>query len=176
MPLRLSSPKKKTFSGQRLAVLTALLFALILSLWSHQAISVAASQDVKPSAPGGTSITGTRGSASRTAVVNVAQLARQEQLAPPAKQALAVDNEFDEEEAAPHNKPVPAGANAPSDRLLLPETMTTAAAPSPAPAASLQALDDDNSRIPPDTHRPGRPNPFMGTANHPMRTQTKAGA
>src|SRR4051812_5576682 len=124
MSLRLSSPKKKNFSGQRLVVLTALLCALVLSLWSHRIISVAASQEVKPSAPSGTPMTGTRGSASRTAVVNVAQLARQEQLAPPSKQALAVENEFDEEEAAPHNKPLPAGAYAPSDRAPLPEAMT----------------------------------------------------
>src|SRR5205085_12650254 len=147
MSLRLSSPKNKTFSGQRLVVLTALLCALTVSLWSHQVINVAASQDVKPSAPGGTPMSGTRGSTSRTAVVNVAQLARQEQLAPPAKQALAVDNEFDEEEAAPHNKPVPAGANAPSDRAIIPETMTATAAPSPAPVASFQALDHHNSPI-----------------------------
>jgi hypothetical protein len=121
-------------------------------------------------------MTGTRGSASRTAVVNVAQLARREQLSPPTKQALTIENEFDDEEAAPHNKPVPAGANAPSDRLLLPEAMTTAAAPSPAPAASFQALDDDNSRIPPDTHGAVGPNHLMVTLNSQVRIQTKAGA
>ncbi|HKP11437.1 MAG TPA: IPT/TIG domain-containing protein, partial [Blastocatellia bacterium] len=156
--------------------MTALLCVFILLLWSHRPARVAASQEAKPSAAAGTPMTGTRGSASRTAFVNMAQLARQEQLAPPAKQSLAVENEFDDEGAAPHNKPVPAGAFAPSDRAVATEAATTPAAPSPAPASSFQALSDDNTRIPPDTHGAVGPNHLMVTLNSQVRIQTKAGA
>ncbi|MFL6213183.1 MAG: IPT/TIG domain-containing protein [Blastocatellia bacterium] len=162
--------------GQRFVLLTALLSLFTLLWWSHQVATVAASQDTRPAASPGTSMSGTRGIASRTAVVNVAQLARQEQLAPPTKQPLAIENEFDDEGAAPHNKPVPAGAFTPSDRLVSSELTAPPSAPSPAPASSFQALNDDNSRIPPDTHGAVGPNHLMVTLNSQVRIQTKAGA
>ena len=174
MSPRSSSPKTKLY-GQRLVLLTALLFAFTLLFWSHDATGVAASQEAKPAAPGGPPMAGTRGSASRTAVVNLTQMARQERLAPPAKQALAVENEFDELDAVPRSKPVPAGANAPSDGMTA-EALATPLAPSPAPANNFQALGDDNTRIPPDTHAAVGPNHLMVTLNSQVRIQTKAGA
>src|SRR5689334_1116102 len=116
MSLQNGSSKSNSYV-QRLALMAALLSLLTLLWWSPQAATVSASQDPKPPASIGASMSGTRGTAARAAVVNVAQLARQEQLAPPAKQPLAVENEFDDEGAAPHSKPVPAGAYTPSDRM-----------------------------------------------------------
>src|SRR5438128_2275913 len=155
--------------GQRLALLTALLSLLSLLWWSHQVATAAASQDIKPPASAGTAMSGTRGSASRIAAVNVAQLARQEQLAPPAKQPLAIENEFDDEGAAPHNKPLPAGVFTPNDRLISTEPTAAPSAPSPAPASSFQALSDDNSRIPPDTHGAVGPSHLSVTLNSQAR-------
>src|SRR5689334_17718233 len=175
MSLQNRSLKPNSY-GQPLALMMALLPLLALLWWSHQAATVSASQDPKPPASAGTSMSGTRGTASRAAVINVAQLARQEQLAPPAKQPLAIENEFDDEGAAPHSKPVPAGAYTPSDRTASTAIAASPAAPSPAPAQSFQALTDDNTRIPPDTQGAVGPNHLMVTLNSQVRIQTRAGA
>src|SRR5258706_8833875 len=115
---------------------------------------------------------GIAGVADRKATVNFTDLARQEARAPLAPRTPKLIH-----------SPIP-GAKEPGDRVspLRDDPMSAAPADagpvplSPAPASSFQAVLDDNTAIPPDTHGAVGPNHLMTVLNTQVRIQNRAGA
>src|SRR5438552_11369426 len=113
---------------------------------------------------------GIAGVAGRKATVNFTDLSRQEARAPLAPRTPKVIH-----------SPMP-GPREPVDRVS-PSRDSTVAAPaeagpaplSPAPASSFQALPDDNTAVPPDTHGAVGPNHLMTVLNTQVRIQTRTG-
>ena len=114
---------------------------------------------------------GIAGVAGRKATVNFTDLSRQEARAPLAPRTPKVIH-----------SPMP-GPREPVDRVS-PSRDSTVAAPaeagpaslSPAPASSFQALPDDNTAVPPDTHGAVGPNHLMTALNTQVRIQDRSGA
>src|SRR6266571_1231438 len=113
---------------------------------------------------------GIAGVAGRKATVNFTDLSRQEARAPLAPRTPRVIH-----------SPMP-GPREPADRVS-PSRDSTVAAPaeagpaplSPAPASSFQALPDNNTAIPPDTHGAVGPSHLMTTLNTQIRIQDRTG-
>src|SRR2546427_2810914 len=113
---------------------------------------------------------GIAGVAGRKATVNFTDLSRQEARAPLAPRTPKVIH-----------SPMP-GPREPADRVSPSRDSTVAAsaetgpAPlSPAPASSFQALTDNNTTVPPDTHGAVGPNHLMTVLNTQIRIQDRAG-
>ena len=125
--------------------------------------------------PGAPRYTGIRGRAAGQAVVNLAELARQESveghrgMEPTVIPYLPIPGNLP---VTPESYPPSASASgvsdAPSPDLLAPQ--------SPAPASSFPALEDNNTVIPPDTHGAVGPNHLMVTLNSQVRIQNRSGA
>ncbi|MCC6444756.1 MAG: hypothetical protein IT210_15015, partial [Armatimonadetes bacterium] len=119
----------------------------------------------------GKASTGSPLRASRRAVVNMSELARQESLfPPPLLEPRAVHSPL----RTPPGQPESAAGQP------IPSTLGAAAgftplAPSPAPASSFLALEDDDTSIPPDTHGAVGPNHLMVTLNTQVRIQNRSG-
>ncbi len=115
---------------------------------------------------------GIAGVADRKATVNFTDLARQEARAPLASRTPKVVH-----------SPMP-GPKEPADRVSPPRDDSRSAAPaeagpaplSPVPASSFQALPDDNTVLPPDTHGAVGPSHLMTVLNTQIRIQNRAGA
>ena len=115
---------------------------------------------------------GIAGVADRKATVNFTDLARQEARAPLAPRTPKVVH-----------SPMP-GPKEPADGVSPPRDGSRSAAPaeagpaplSPAPASSFQALADDNTAIPPDTHGAVGPSHLMTVLNTQVRIQDRTGA
>ncbi len=119
-------------------------------------------------------ITSEPGIVTNAGTVNLSELAAKEALrpAPPSKPV-----------AVPY-LPIPSNLPLPSDLAIpkAPPAGVPAAAPgigpsipSPAPLASFQALDDNNTSIPPDTNGAVGPNHLTTTLNSQIRIQNRAG-
>src|SRR5262252_3621072 len=94
-------------------------------------------------------VPGTPGTISHSAVVNFANVASREKLNPVQRPPAAVEEPIEpDEDELPRS--VPAGAYAPTDQGRT--SAPSLSAPSPGLSSSFQALDDDNSYIPPDTN------------------------
>src|SRR5882762_8642638 len=114
---------------------------------------------------------GIAGVADRKATVNFAELARQEARVPLAPRTPKVVH-----------SPMP-GPKEPGDRVSPLRDDSTSAAPaeagpsplSPATASSFQAVLDDNTAIPPDTHGAVGPNHLMTVLNTQVRIQNRTG-
>src|SRR6266581_7836383 len=113
---------------------------------------------------------GIAGVAGRKATVNFTDLSRQEARAPLAPRTPKVIH-----------SPMP-GPREPADRVSPSRDSTVAAsaetgpAPlSPAPASSFQALTDNNTVVPPDTHGAVGPNHLMTVLNTQVRIQDRNG-
>jgi len=111
-------------------------------------------------------------------VVNVAELAQQEALAPPKPPVERVAPFM----PMPPPQPVPLEAvpriqpeTKPELEPLGPLAPITPAVASPAPASSFEALGDNNTSIPPDTVGAVGPNHLMVTLNTEVRVQNKSG-
>src|SRR5216683_2635686 len=110
---------------------------------------------------------GIAGVADRKATVNFTDLARQEARAPLAPRTPRLIH-----------SPMP-GPREPTGRVLPLRDSSGAAMPaeagpaplSPAPASNFQALPDDNTAIPPDTHGAVGPNHLMTVLNTQVRVQ-----
>jgi hypothetical protein len=115
---------------------------------------------------------GTHGVAARHAVVNLRALAEREALAPPtARTPIAADPPMPRPaRLRPTAMPRPP-AHLPSPAAAGPVLEV----PSPSPAVSFQALLDDNTVIPPDTHGAVGPNHVMTVLNSGVRIQDKTG-
>src|SRR6266850_4551902 len=114
---------------------------------------------------------GIAGVADRKATVNFAELARQEARVPLAPRTPKVVH-----------SPMP-GPKEPADGVSHPRDSSKSAAPaeagpaplSPATASSFQAVLDDNTAIPPDTHGAVGPNHLMTVLNTQVRIQNRTG-
>src|SRR6266849_2820346 len=114
---------------------------------------------------------GIAGVADRKATVNFTDLSRQEARAPLAPKAPKLIH-----------SPMP-GPREPTGRVLPLRDSSGAAMPaeagpaplSPALASNFQALPDDNTAIPPDTHGAVGPNHLMTVLNTQVRVQDRAG-
>jgi hypothetical protein len=113
-------------------------------------------------------ISGTPGFASAHAVVNLAALARLEADRP----AAPANQEIHPFMALPADSPAPA----PPAALVDPAPAAPSAPASPAPASSFQALGDNNTSIPPDTHGAVGPNHAMTVLNTQVRVQSRTGS
>ncbi len=116
-----------------------------------------------------------QGNASQRAMVNFVDLANKEHLAPPMRRALAIHEPLKKDEAT-RNKPIPAGAFTPSDATGAASSRVEPSVPSPALTSNFSALDDDNTRIPSDTHGAVGPNHLLVALNSQVRIQTKTGS
>lgn len=119
----------------------------------------------------GQQIPGVPGIATESAVVNIADLLKQEEIGPPPAGPGVVHPYM----------PVPDDLPAPPGVEVINGTPTEAGGPagpsgSPPPSSSFQALDDNNAVIPPDTHGAAGPNHLMVTLNTQVRYQNRAGA
>ncbi|MGA9768285.1 MAG: alkaline phosphatase family protein, partial [Blastocatellia bacterium] len=105
--------------------------------------------------------------------MNFTELANRERLSPITRKPLAIHEPLEDSEEF-ENKAIPTGANTPGDenRASTPSGIT---AVSPALASSFPALDDDNTRIPSDTHGAAGPNHLMVALNSQVRVQTRNG-
>ena len=119
---------------------------------------------------------GVRGQAAVHAVVNFADLARQEAAHPrPQQERVAIPfmpvpgppEQAQEARPGPEKEAAP-----PLAGLGLP----TAQVPSPSPVASFAALGDDNTKIPPDTAGAVGPNHLMVMLKSQVRVQNRAGS
>lgn len=114
---------------------------------------------------------GVAGVADRQATVNFSELAEQEARAPRTPQAPKVIH-----------APMP-GPRESGDRVSSTDTSSASAAPadpapttlSPLPSTNFQALPDDTTAIPPDTHGAVGPNHVMTVHNSQVRIQSKTG-
>jgi hypothetical protein len=126
-----------------------------------------------------------RGQPIRRAVVNFAQLAEEEKLFPPLIQPKAVHPPM----PIPFNLPIPFGGSFGKGTFLVsplgdnpsfpPPFSSPPSSPpnsSPPPSVSFLALEDDNTRIPPDTHGAVGLNHLMVTLNSQVRIQDRTGA
>ena len=115
-----------------------------------------------------------QGNASQRALVNFVELANRERLASPMPRALAIHEPLKKDEEA-RNKPIPTGAFTPSDATAAAASRVEASLPSPALSSNFAALDDDNTRIPADTHGAVGANHLLVALNSQVRIQTKTG-
>ncbi len=116
-----------------------------------------------------------KGNATQRATVNFADLANRERLSPVPPKAKAIHEPLEDEEDS-RNKSIPEGAYAPSDATSVTKPTVEPTIPSPALSASFLALDDDNTRIPPDTHGAASQNHLLVALNSQVRIQSRTGA
>src|SRR5438552_15038314 len=114
---------------------------------------------------------GIAGVAGRKATVNFTDLSRQEARAPLAPRTSTV---VPSRMPAPR-EPVDWVSPAPDSPVAAPADAGPASL-SPAPASSFQALPDDNTAVPPDTHGAVGPNHLMTALNTQVRIQDRSGA
>lgn len=107
--------------------------------------------------------------------VNMANLATYELANPPVLITQDFERDEDDKEPIAHNRPVSAADELNSVRFDFSEALATRAA-SPAPTANFNALDDNNTSIPPDINAAVGPNHIMVTLNSQYRIQDKTGA
>jgi hypothetical protein len=169
-------------TGKKFPALRPLLLLLLLSLTfdvAHNVSGQRRAQAIAPVAPTTVrQISGKRGVAMRSGVMNVGKLARQEALAPLAR---AEESEGAEEVEPPgpmpENMPVPTGAAAFIEKpqaKALDAQKAFALVASPAPSASFKA-SDDTGRFPPDTHGAVGLNHLMVVHNGRVIIQNKTG-
>ncbi|MBI4479820.1 MAG: hypothetical protein HY651_07325 [Acidobacteria bacterium] len=116
---------------------------------------------------------GTHGEAAEHAVVNFAELARQQAANPPGPREQITIPFLTGKSKRPL-PPAPEGqvkSAPPSADMGLPAPQL----PSPAPAESFAALGDDDTKIPPDTMGAAGPNHLMVTLNSQIRTSDRSG-
>ncbi|MBI3935042.1 MAG: hypothetical protein HY316_10155 [Acidobacteria bacterium] len=118
-------------------------------------------------------VPGTPGQATAQAVVNVAELARQQAATPPAppQRRVIPFMSVPPRRSVPPEGVRPQKPTPPSAEMGLP----AAAVPSPSPAASFAALGDNDLAIPPDTMGAAGPNHLMVTLNTEVRIQNRTG-
>ena len=114
-----------------------------------------------------------QGDSTQRAVVNLLEVANRERLTARPDRPISVHEPLNKGKER-ESKPLPPGAYAPGDELSASRTAELTLA-SPALSASFLALDDDNTRIPPDTHGAVGPNHLMVTLNSQVRVQTRTG-
>src|SRR5215208_1995527 len=147
-----SLPSASTKNGRwRLALIPFFLIALLTATFTLPHGSRAAQAPT------------TRGNANQNAVINFTDLANRERLAPTIRRPLAIHEPLEDSEEF-ENKAIPAGANTTSDENNASAPLGITAV-SPALASSFLALDDDNTRIPSDTHGTVGPNHLMVALN-----------
>jgi len=121
-------------------------------------------------------ITGKRGVARRTSLVNIATLSRKEALAPPRiEKEIDESEEVEPPEEIPQSMPVPAGAPSSTEKRTA-QSITSAGTNLSSPAVSASFLaSDDSGRFPPDTHGAVGPNHLVVVHNGRVRIQNRAG-
>jgi uncharacterized protein (TIGR03437 family) len=121
------------------------------------------------------SVSGVPGVATQQEVVNFSELAEQESLSP---SGSLEPKEVHRPRPGPRHRPVPPEALRRSEESTLQasESEAEAAETSPAPAASFLALEDDGTRIPPDTNGAVGPNHLMVATNSQVRIQNRNGS
>jgi phosphoesterase family protein/IPT/TIG domain-containing protein len=160
----------RTVRRSRTRSLSSIAFAIVLM--TQVATSNTKPPTRAPSIGQTNKIAGTSGTMSHVAVVNFTSVASQEKPARPQRPAAIEEPIEPDEVELP--RPVPAGAYAPSDA-----GRTTAPSPSvssPGLLSSFQALNDDNSYIPPDTNGAVGTNYLMVCLNSQVRIQTRTGS
>jgi len=113
---------------------------------------------------------GERGMVSARAVVNFLELARKEAQNPPKPERRVVPFR-----RMPGDRPLPPGVAIPRATEPPPDIVPKPGEPSPAPAASFEALGDNGTAIPPDTQGTVGPNHLMVALNSEVRIQNKSG-
>ena len=118
-------------------------------------------------------VTGERGVAESRAVVNFTELAQREAAAPPPRpeQRVVPFMPVPPELPVPLDVAIPRAGEAPPPEPIL----TPALEPSPAPAASFEALGDTDTSIPPDTQGAVGLSHLMVALNTQVRIQNKSG-
>ncbi|HJQ71510.1 MAG TPA: IPT/TIG domain-containing protein [Blastocatellia bacterium] len=160
---------KQIYTTRQKIARAALVCALLCAqIGVSRATPVRGQKEIEP-------LQGARGVISQFATVNLSELAEHERINPPAIRRQTIHEPLLSLEEPPP-RPVPAGAHVTTDATRVPQAQPELSIPSPAPTASFQALADDNTRIPPDTHGAVGPNHLMVTLNSQVRVQTRAGA
>lgn len=115
-------------------------------------------------------IRGVRGKPVVRAVVRWSDMARQGSGLAPARRRKPAGSP-----SKPRDRPLPEGALVRMEARAEAAALPSAKLPSPAPAASFEALPDDPLTEPPDTHGAAGPNHLMVTLNSQVRIQDRSG-
>ncbi len=120
-------------------------------------------------------VSSVRGNANQKALVNFSDLANRERLSPPLQKPKTIHMPLEDEDET-RNKSIPPGAFTPNDAAITTQATVEPTIPSPSLSSSFLALEDDNTRIPPDTHGAASPNHLMVALNSQVRIQTRTGS
>lgn len=170
----INSPLSRFWRGLSLGVVVAVLTLSTIWLVPYLAAAQAPPGAETPAAaPTAEFLRGKPGVAGQRATVNFAALARQDSLRPAESGVGAPPFIAPDHFAAPGHDSAP--ATPVTEPVSLDAITPQASLPSPDPAASFPALEDNGTAIPPDTQGAAGPNHLMVTLNSQIRIQDRSG-